>query len=72
MRLDSAERDLLEVDLFFLEDVANRLAADVFDPELPQFPDNTGLSESCGLCDFDHELSQLTGLPLATLGILSL
>ncbi|WP_437188599.1 hypothetical protein SH668x_000107 [Planctomicrobium sp. SH668] len=52
------------------EDVPDRLAADLLDAEFPEFADNPGVSESRRFGDLDHQLTQFSGLPLASLGVL--
>ena len=56
----------------FLEDVADRLATDLLNPQFSQFPDDTGVSEARGPGDGQDEFPNVPGLPLPAFRILGL
>ncbi len=57
---------------FFLQDVVDRLPADLLDAKLSQLADDSRVAKVCRLRDPNHEFSEFPWLSLATFRILDL
>ena len=59
-------------DSFFLQDVANRLSADLVDAQLSKLAEDSGVAEARSPRDLNYELSNFFGFSLSALWILRL
>jgi len=60
------------LDAFFLQDVPDRLAADLLDAQFSEFSQNSGVTKASSLCHLNHYLTNLLRLSLATLRVFRL